>query len=258
MPDGRVDWRALPPADAIAYFRAKGYALGFDWRDVWAEEHAVAFTAAKATSLDVLIALREAVDRALAEGQAFDAFARDLRPLLARLGWWGRKEMVDPLTGEVREAQLGSDRRLDLIFRVNLRVAYAAGQWRRIERVADRRPWLRYVSIRDARTRPEHAAWHGTILRHDHPWWGTHYPPNGWNCRCRVQQLSEDDLTVYGLRPSVPPAGGTYEWLNRRTGERVQVPDGIDPGWGHNVGMIDRAAEAMDRLREARQWVERG
>ena len=43
---------------------------------------------------------------------------------------------------------------------------------------------LRYVAVLDARTRPEHRAWHGLILPIDHPLWDTHYPPNGWGCRC--------------------------------------------------------------------------
>jgi uncharacterized protein with gpF-like domain len=32
----------------------------------------------------------------------------------------------------------------------------------------------------DGRTRPMHAAWHNTVLPFDHPFWKTHYPPNGW------------------------------------------------------------------------------
>lgn len=34
----------------------------------------------------------------------------------------------------------------------------------------------------------------------------------------------------------VAPDDGTYEWTNPATGEVHDVPNGIDPGWGYNVG----------------------
>lgn len=89
------------------------------------------------------------------------------------------------------------------------------------------------------------------MLRHDHPWWQTHYPPNGWRCRCRVIQLSEADLEEFGIEPSSEPpegSGQTFPWLNKITGETLQVPVGIDPGFGHNVGLLKPAAEVRKVL----------
>ena len=62
--------------------------------------------------------------------------------------------MLDPRIGKFETVQLGSARRLRIIFDTNLRMAYAKGRWERIERVAADRRWLRYVAVRDARTRP--------------------------------------------------------------------------------------------------------
>ena len=116
--------------------------------------------------------------------------------------------MTDPLTGETRIVQLGSLHRLRTIYDTNIRMAMAKGRWERIERVAQHRPWLRYVGVLDSRIRPEHAAWHGTVLPWDHPWWRTHYPPNGWRCRCTVIQLSDEELKEFGYQPSDgPPVG---------------------------------------------------
>ena len=42
------EFKKFPPADAIEYFRQKGYAIGFSWEDVWQEEHQAAVTVAKA------------------------------------------------------------------------------------------------------------------------------------------------------------------------------------------------------------------
>lgn len=203
--------------------------------------------------IDLLGDIRRAVDEALAEGQTFEHFRDRLEPLLRARGWWGRREMVDPQTGETRIVQLGSPHRLRTIFDTNLRTSYARGRWQRIESVKADLPYLRYVAVLDQRTRPEHMAWHGTVLPVSHPFWQSHYPSNGWYCRCIVQQLAEGDLERFGYKVSDgPPAGAgrTRPWINKRTGERIQVPVGIDPGFTHNVGTVNPAQQARRRLDE--------
>ena len=123
----------------------------------------------------------------------------------------------------------------------------------RIESVKGDLPYLRYVAVLDQRTRPEHMAWHGTVLPVDHPFWQSHYPPNGWYCRCTVQQLAEGDLKRFGYKVSDgPPAGSgrARPWVNKRTGERVLVPVGIDPGFTHNAGTVSPVQQARRRLDE--------
>ena len=165
-------------------------------------------------------------------------------------GWWGRQVIVGP-DGAAEMVQLGSLSRLRTIFDTNIRMSYAHGQWQHIERVAEAMPWLRYFATLDDRTRPAHRAWHGTVLRYDHPFWRSHYPPNGWHCRCTVLQYSDADLKRRGLTPSEgPPPGSdkTREWLNKRTGEVHQVPRGIDPGFQHNAGRVDLGEDAANFL----------
>jgi len=244
----------VPDAEAIEGFRLKGYRIAFDWRDTAAEEHARAFTVAKAMNRDILKDIRSAFDRAWANGDTVESFIDDLEPVLRKKGWWGRQTMVDPKTGKTRMVQLGSVHRLRLIFDANMRSATARGHWERIERLKDRMPFLRYVSVLDQRTRPDHMTWHGTILPVDHPFWTTHYPPNGWRCRCIVQQLSQDDLDRFGYQPNngpPPGSGQTRPWTNKRTGETVQVPVGIDPGWQHNAGLVDPLRGPMPDLADA-------
>ena len=243
----------LPPHEAIDRFRAKGLHIGFAWQDTDAATHLESFTVAKAANLDLLRDIRAAVDRALAEGVSFDDFRAELQPLLERRGWWGRREMTDPRTGETVEVQLGSARRLETIFRANLAASYARGRWERIERLAEDRPFLRYSAVLDERVRPDHAQWHGVVLRVDDPWWRTHYPPNGWRCRCIVTQHDADSLARNGFEPSpTRPAheGMTRAWHNERTGEDVRVPIGVDPGWDHNVGRQDSVRAARSILVE--------
>lgn len=243
----------VPPEEAVRHFRAKGYHVGFDWRDTAAAQHLKSFTVAKAMRLDVLEGIRTEVDRAIADGTTLREFKANLEPFLRSKGWWGRQQLLDPVTGQLRTVQLGSPRRLEIIFDTNLRTSYAHGEWQRIQRVKDRRPWLRYVAVRDARTRPQHLRWHGIVLPVDHPFWRTHFPPNGWFCRCSIQQLSDADLEEMGIRPTENlPAGwdDTRPWTNHRTGQVQRVPRGIDPGFGHNVGQLDQVEEAVGRLQE--------
>ena len=232
------EFLSVPPLEAIAFLRSKGYHVGFHWLDTAAAEHLASFTVSKVAKLDILADIRDALDAGLAEGTTMREFQRRMEPILRAKGWWGPQEMVDPLTGERRIVQTGSMRRLEIIYDTNIRMATARGRWERIARLADRMPYLRYSAVMDARTRPDHALWHGTVLPFDHPFWQTNFPPNGWRCRCTVVQLSERDLDRYGYEVSPDPVVRTRSWTNRRTGQTVQVPVGIDPGFDHNVGTL--------------------
>ncbi|MHB1371451.1 MAG: phage head morphogenesis protein, partial [Pseudomonadaceae bacterium] len=148
-----------------------------------------AFTVAKATRLDILQDIREAVEKAITEGKTLAWFAKELTPVLQAKGWWGRQEHVDAETGEVTQVQLGSPWRLQTIYRTNLQTAYMAGRFQEQLANADDRPYWQYVAILDGRTRPSHRAMNGKVFRYDDPFWGSFYPPNGWGCRCRVVAL---------------------------------------------------------------------
>jgi SPP1 gp7 family putative phage head morphogenesis protein len=248
--------RNVPPEEAIRFFRTKGLAPSFAWQDFWAHQHAMQFTVAKSTGFDILGDIFNAMDAAIAEGTTFADFKRQLTPILQEKGWWGRKAVIDPATGERKFVQLGSPRRLRIIFDTNMRTAYAAGRWARFQASKRYLPFLRYSAVMDSRTRPEHRAWHGTILAVDHPWWETHFPPNGWNCRCTVTALTWAQVKARGKDPEklAPPPGGTRPWVNPRTGQRINVPEGIDPGFGHNAGKIPIPGSAYrDPSKNARQ-----
>jgi len=232
----------LPPAgvapeEAIAFFRAKGFRIGFSWLDIFREEHARWFTVAKAMSRDLLEDIRAAVDSAIADGTTLAEFKKTLRPTLQARGWWGRKQMLDPATGQHELVQLGSNRRLRTIFDTNLRTAYSAGKWERFQRTKAALPFVEYSSLMDGRERPQHHAWNGTILPIDDPWWDTHWPPCDWNCRCSPVQRSQRMLDRQGKSVTETPiAFPKVPWVNKRTGETGMVEKGIGKGWDYNVG----------------------
>jgi len=237
----------LEPEAALAFFRDKGLETSFAWQDIVGEEHDVAFTVAKMLDVDLLSEVRDSVDRAIAEGKTLREFTDELKPTLVERGWWGRAEMTDPATGAIEEVQLGSPRRLRTIFHTNMMTAYSAGHWSRIEDHKAEAPYLMYDAVRDSRTRPQHAAWDGTVRHVDDSFWDAHYPPNGWNCRCSVIQLDRQQLDSEGLEVSDPPPQVEREWTNPRTGEVHRIPGGVDPGWAYNPGRsrADRVRELM-------------
>ncbi len=236
MPDP-VSIAPLAAKEAVDALRKKGYKVTFDWHEMMREEHAYNFTVAKATQLDILQDIRQSVDKALADGMTFRDFAAGLKPTLQEKGWWGKKLMIDPKTGEEREVQLGSPRRLKIIYDTNLRTAYAAGRWERVQRTKKTRPYLRYVAVLDDRTRHQHRQWHNTILPADDPFWNEHYPPNGWRCRCSVQQLGPRDLKRLGLdvTPNAP-TGAPRSVIDKKSGQTILVPQGVDPTFAYNAG----------------------
>lgn len=224
------------PQAALAYIRNKGWKPSFSFLDVWREEHGFAFTVAKAMQMDVLTAIRAEIEKALENGTTLQQFKNDLTPTLQRLGWWGQKEVKDLITGEVKASQLGSPRRLKVIYQANMRQARAAGQWDRIERTKKALPYLLYSLGPSERHRELHVLWSGTLLPVDDPWWNEHMPPNGWGCKCRVRQVGGSEMARRGLKTSDSPTVTRRQWVNRRTGAVEMVPSGIDPGWDYNPG----------------------
>ncbi|MDQ0454646.1 phage head morphogenesis protein [Rhizobium paknamense] len=247
--------QAIKPEDAIKALKARGQTLApsFSWQDVYAEEHARQFTVAKSAGFDILTDLFDGVQTVLDEGIAVEKAIRTITPILQAKGWWGVQQVTDPLTGKTGPAQLGSPRRLQLIFDANLRVSYAAGHWAAFERNKARRPWLRYVCVLDGRTRPEHRKRHNLCLPVDHPYWDTWAPPCGWNCRCTLQSLSDRDVDrMRGQLTFTPPDDDLVTFTNKRTGEVRMIPRGIDPGWDHNPGNAGyRAFDAAEKLIDA-------
>jgi len=226
----------VQPEVAMAYFANKGLKPTFSWMDMLGEAHDQAFTVAKMMDIDLLAEVRAQVDAAIANGTTLADFKKALIPKLQAAGWWGKHDVVDPLTGKVVKAQLGSARRLELIFRTNLQVAYSAGHWANAQATKAAMPYLLYDAVDDSRTRLEHALLDGKVLPVDSPFWRTHYPPNGYNCRCGVIQMSQQDLEDFGLKVSKEPKIRYRPWLNPRTGKWHKVPTDLDPGWDHNPG----------------------
>ncbi|MBT9293338.1 phage head morphogenesis protein, partial [Prosthecodimorpha staleyi] len=178
------------PPEITGYFDRKELRPGFSWKDVWGEEHAYAFTVAKATELELLTLFRRSIGEAIAKGQGFETWRQAILPELQKIGWGTPRLVADP-TGQApdRMVDFTAPRRLQTIFWGNTASARAAGQWDRAQRTKAVLPYLVYIRSASARPREQHLRWVGIIRPIDDPWWATHFPPNGWNCKCSVRQI---------------------------------------------------------------------
>ncbi|AJO79219.1 phage minor head protein [Pseudomonas sp. MRSN 12121] len=244
----------MEPKNAVAYLKAKGYAITWNWQEMLDQAHDQSFTVAKAMRLDLLSDIRGALETALLEGQTLKKFIADLQPVLESQGWWGQQVIVDS-EGVGELVQLGSPRRLKTIYQTNLQSAYMAGRKAEMEQTTETHPYWMYVAILDGKTRPSHRALHGQVFRHDDPIWSAIFPPNGFNCRCRVVALSEAAVKRRGLKV-VSSVGRMFTetvetGTDKRTGEIRTAPvTGIrttdaagkaitfrtDPGFNHAPG----------------------
>ena len=244
---------ALIPKQALDYIKNKKLKPAFSYKDVWNEEHAAAFTVAKAMQLDVLSDIKNAVEKAIENGTTFEQFKKNLKPTLMQKGWWGRKEMTDPLTGETVNAQLGSDRRLKTIYSTNLRSAYQKGQYDRTMQ-SDAHPYLMYRIGASVHHREQHLRYNNLILPKDDPLWNSIFPPNGYGCKCytvavteaRKQRYEQSGIPYYNpdtqktVRLPVQttaPKVSYRNYFNERKGTLERIPEGITPGFNWNQGL---------------------
>ena len=249
---------ALTPEGAAEYLKGRDRITPtLDWRALWQEEHAQQFTVSRLTRLDLLKTVQEKIAASVGGDLTRRDWTRDVTAMLKEAGWWGNIEVMDPDTGEVLTTRFNPSR-VKLIYDTNVRMAHAAGRWERIQAAKGTHPYLRYITKDDGRVREEHAAWHNLTLPVDAAFWATHYPPNGWRCRCRVIAMSQAEYDR-GQSPTgdpletTAPEPTTVGWLNKYTGEIEQVPLGIDPGFNYNVGMgrAARLAQTVDAKRAA-------
>lgn len=218
--------------EALQHHKHKGLRQSFSYWDSLAQEHAIAFTVAKMMDNDLLGETHAAVEAALANGTDFREFKNRLKPYLMSRGWWGQQVMGDPLTGEIKKVQLGSLRRLRIIYHTNLHSAYAAGQWRRIQETKDLLPYLQYMPSEAKEPRDAHRRYYGLVRPVDDPIWQVIFPPNGYGCKCWVKQLTEKEAKSIGISPKIKLQ--YEEVINKRTGEVLKAPIGIHPSFTHN------------------------
>ena len=224
-----ASYATLPFSEQIAFFRGKKNVLTGHWTDLWEAEHDHGYMVAGADRIDLLVDLREAVDKVIADGAGIAQFRKDFAAIVQKHGW---------------SYNGGFGWRTRVIYETNLRSSYAAGRYAQLQAVKEARPYWRYRHSDSVQhPRLHHLAWGAkpVILHADHPWWSTHYPPNGWGCKCTVEALNDRDLERLGK--SGPDGEAPDDEIEEvEVGKRgpnprtVRTPAGIDPGFGYAPG----------------------
>lgn len=238
-----------PDPRAVAFLEAKGLKRSWRWPSMWGNEHAFAFTLAGVHRLDVLSAAQQLATQAVRDGETLETFRAAFEERLKTLGFAGPQAVTQFPEGP-RKVDLSAPARVRVIYDTNVRQAYAASEWQAIEDTAANFPALRYHHTPQEHPRLQHEAFDGIVLPVNHPFWKTHFPPNGWFCKCFTTQVSagklsrgtvsltsEAELKAKGFDPN--PATWPV-WRHEATGVEEPVPPGVTPGFGHNSGMARR------------------
>ena len=177
--------------EALRYARDKRVVLPeeFYLLDLNARQYAT--TVSRLASLDQIRTVINLSNKAIESGSTFQEFQKAVKESGIEL----------------------SPHHLDNIFRTNIQNAYAHGIWTQQQENKANRPYLRYSSLNDGRTRPSHLAFNNIIRHIDDSFWYTYYPPNGFKCRCGVDALTEAQAKKQGITidedlPDIQPDNG--------------------------------------------------
>lgn len=216
---------AVKFSEAIEFLRRRLKIDSAEWSRMLAEEGVVSSAIADNTVRSMVESFIAAIEDVVANGGTLESFRKDYQRIVDAAGW-------QPSGPAGWHSQL--------VFRLHTGSAYAAGRWDQAQRLRQTNPSVqlygRLITAGDNRVRHTHREMQGIIRPIDDPYWLTHWPPNGFNCRCHVQVITDRDLRRY--RWKVTPDGDPS----------LKVPP--DPGWGFNPGIV---GARLAQLQQARQ-----
>ncbi len=199
-----------PPAEAWKYWQDKVPMSKKVFNSLAEDDRVKAFIVGGMAKADMLNAMYDSIGEALETGKPMEKWKEEIQDLFQRKGWTSPAPF-----------------RLDNIFRTNIQTAYQVGRYKQMMDVVEDRPYWQYSAVNDSRTRENHAALHGRVVKAKDPFWDTFYPPNGFRCRCSVKTLSERQMKKKGLKTEKIEPGSLLKIpMGRRKGAAINVmPD---------------------------------
>ncbi|MDO8933874.1 MAG: phage minor head protein, partial [Rhodocyclaceae bacterium] len=229
-----------PFGEQVAFFRRKLALPSERWDDIERAAHDRGFIVAGAMKTDLVADLQAAVGTAIEQGKSIQWFRQNFDAIVARHGWTG-------WTGEGSKG--GYAWRTRVIYQTNMATSYAAGRWAQLNDpdLVSLRPYWKYRHADGVlHPRPLHLAWNGLVLPRDHPFWKTHFPPNGWGCHCSVSAASAAEYAAAQADGSAEPPAG-WDAVSPKTGAPVGIDRGFDyaPGASVDVPLRQMVADKL-------------
>lgn len=225
LPAPEVIAEGVPPDAAVEFWKWRAKLTDAEAQALGESAKHRAFYVTGLAHHDLVQLVSDGLEDALKNGETLADFKTRIMTAIQTQGW--------------------HDYRIENIFRTNLQTAYAAGRYKKMQAVKASRPYWQYLAVMDRRVRPSHAILDGKVYPADHEFWATHYPPNGFRCRCGVRTLSQRQVDTLGLpvEKEMPQAG---VWTDPKTGMEyfVHFP-GADKGFRNNPGK-DWAESGLD------------
>lgn len=180
--------------EAVKWFRARLPMTDDEFAALDDVAHERAFTISGVRDLQVVTDVYAEIDKAIENGTPFAEFKKAVQEKLT--AEWGSED----------------SRRIETIFRTNVQTAYSRGRKEQLldPQVLSTRPFWIYDATLDSRTTDICRALNGTILPADDSFWGSHSPPNHFNCRSQIRSLRTSEAKRRGIseKPSVKPQKG--------------------------------------------------
>ncbi len=206
----------LPFTEAIDALRARRVMLPDDYYMMPAVVRRDAFMISGLAGLDQVEAVKEKLASILEKGGSF----KDFQGFAKTLNW------------DVTPAHL------ETIYRTAIQTAYNAGAWKHFEQSKLDSPYLMYTAVNDSRTRPAHRALSGIIRHIDDPFWDSHSPPLGFNCRCRLIALDAAQAKARSQD-------------GRGLNKPVTADMTADKGFGHKPGQWGETLDFLEKKKLA-------
>lgn len=194
--------------EAMLYAQSRGVVLGDEFYMLDIVTRQYASTVKLLSSIEQISQVMSILNKQLADGVSFAAFKSNV-------------------------AALGIDlpeHYLSLVFRTNIQSAYAQGRYKQQQDYKHARPYLMYSAVDDSRVRPNHLALDGIIRHIDDPFWDTHTPTLGFNCRCSTISLRESKAKKLGITPDdkLPDVQADNGWSYKPTAYYKQALNLLD------------------------------
>jgi SPP1 gp7 family putative phage head morphogenesis protein len=269
MPENLADFGFVTDANALATILAKksrgtplnSKAISELWDDAAKSK---AFFSARVTSADILEGLREQVNHVITGQVSKEQAVWWMKRFLESKGDSALTDMgfatVEAAKAGDSLAELGSHRRLSLIVDQNVSMARSAREWQQMKEDADIVPFVRYHTREDGSVRNSHAILNKLVFRKDDPALRQIFPPQDFRCRCRLEELDEDDAAGLPIQNGLPdgwaPAASGYtfdpeQWAAQGLEAKEKWGDDLTKNFeadsmAHGQGRIDALQKNRD------------